>query len=599
MLRPVEESGTPPHTEAEAREQRRRERAARRVGAVSGAGAQAPVPERSRSPRWRQIARRRALALVILVVLIVLILWAAGAFGGGKAAKPHASGPLRVGSAATSAVLVSKDGDGIKVGTFLGTASRRFYGRGPAPRHLNVVWKTHFGGGWTTGAFVKDAPMYWSGTGWTAMPNIVRDGGRLYVLIGGYDHKLHKIDATNGHVVWAYDFGDAIKSSPSVIANPHPTGQDDHYLVLAGSRRGDPTKLGDPKIAPYRAVAFGSGKEVWRLPTPRTASYSQDCDGSGFYLDGRQYIGAEDGWFYALDPFTALPWQVGGESLKRPRVVAQRLLLGGPDALSRDPVKHPEGYNLTIEASPALLGDTIFIASGAGHVYGLRRSDLAVVFDYRTGSDLDGTTVPTRAGKLLVPVEKQYIKGHGGVLLLDPTKPASRSVVWFFPTGNRHVADWDGGVVGSAAVNDEYGGAAKYPPLAVFIGIDGYLHVVSQDALATGTVKGPNLEPDLPTPVELFRTWVNGGISTPIIVGNALVTATYDGRVHLFRIHYKPAQQGQTGALRSRDGKWWTVRITQTAQFTGSSSFESTPVLWEGHIYVGCRDGWFYCLGDG
>jgi outer membrane protein assembly factor BamB len=275
-----------------------------------------------------------------------------------------------------------------------------------------------------------------------------------------------------------------------------------------------------------------------------------------------------------------------------------RLLLGGPDALTRDPVKHPKGFNLTIEASPALLGDTIFIASGAGHVYGLRRSDLAVVFDYRTGSDLDGTTVPTRAGKLLVPVEKQYIKGHGGVLL-DPTKPASRSVVWFFPTGDRHVADWDGGVVGSVAVNDEYGGADKYPPLAALLGIDGYLHVVSQDMLASGTVKGPNLEPGLPTPVEVLRTWVNGGISTPIIVGNALVTAAYDGRGHLFRIHYKPAQQGQTGALRSRDGKSWTATITQTARFTGGSSFESPPVLWDGRIYVGCRDGWFYCLGDG
>ncbi len=26
--------------------------------------------------------------------------------------------------------------------------------------------------------------------------------------------------------------------------------------------------------------------------------------------------------------------------------------------------------------------------------------------------------------------------------------------------------------------------------------------------------------------------------------------------------------------------------------------FESTPVLWDGRIYIGSRDGWFYCLGD-
>jgi len=130
---------------------------------------------------------------------------------------------------------------------------------------------------------------------------------------------------------------------------------------------------------------------------------------------------------------------------------------------------------------------------------GLRRSDLAVVFDYRIGSDLDGTTVPTRAGKLLVPIEKQYIKGHGGVMMLDPSKPAARSPVWFFPTADRPVAEWSGGVIGSVAVNDEYGGAGRYPALAAFNAIDGNLYLVSQDTLAPGTVRGPNRERGLRT----------------------------------------------------------------------------------------------------
>ncbi len=551
----------------------------------------APLRRRSRKRR-QQIARRRAAALAILVVIVILIV----ALSLGSSSTHGAA--HGVGSVDSPAVTVAKSGDGIKLATFLGTASRRFYGLGPAPRRLQVIWKTRIGGGWTSGKFTGDANMYWSGTGWTGMPALVRDGGKLYVLIGGYDHRLHKIDAATGKIVWAYDFGDMIKSSPSVIANPHPTSADDKYLVLAGSRRGFGLAMGDPRIASYRAVSFGSGKEQWRLPVPRTLNYTQDCDGSGLFLDGLDYIGVEPGWFYGLDPFHTQAWRVGGHTYRKPVAAHARLLLGTAADAARDPVKHAEGANLAIEASPALLGDTIYIASGDGHVYGLRRSDLAVVFDYRIGSDIDGTTVPTRAGKLLVPIEKQYIRGHGGVMMLDPTKPAAQSPVWYFPTGNRPVAEWAGGVVGSVAVNDEYGGAERYPPLAAFNAIDGNLYVISQDTLAPGHVRGPNLERGLRSPVTVFKSWVNAAISTPIIVDDTIVTAAYDNRVHMYHIDYVPAAQGAAGALRSRDGHWWTVKIHETATFTAGSAFESTPVLWDGRVYIGCRDGWFYCLGD-
>jgi hypothetical protein len=183
-------------------------------------------------------------------------------------------------------------------------------------------------------------------------------------------------------------------------------------------------------------------------------------------------------------------------------------------------------------------------------------------------------------------------------MMLDPTKPAAQSLVWFFPTGNRQVAEWTGGVIGSVAVNDEYGGADRYPPLAAFNAIDGNLYLVSQDTLAPGAVRGPNLEPDLRTPVMVWKTWVNSSISTPIIVDDSIVDAAYDDTVHLYHIDYVPASAGAAGALRSRDGHWWTVKVHQTATFTAGSSFESTPVLWDGRIYIGSRDGWFYCLGD-
>ena len=43
---------------------------------------------------------------------------------------------------------------------------------------------------------------------------------------------------------------------------------------------------------------------------------------------------------------------------------------------------------------------------------------------------------------------------------------------------------------------------------------------------------------------------------------------------------------------------WWKVKIKETATFSGGGSYESTPVLWNGRVYIGARNGYYYCLGD-
>jgi len=544
----------------------------------------------AREHRRQRLARRRALALLALVVVIALVVWRIAACGGGSStgggsAARSTTSPTAV---AAATALPPDKGDGVKMATFLGNATRRFYGLGPAPKHLSLIWSTAIGSGWTSGKTAKEPPSVWSGTGWTGEPALVRDGGKLYILVGGYDHNLHKIDAATGKTIWKYPFDDIIKSSPSVIANPSPTGKDDKYIVMAGSRRGYPMKIDDPRIASYRAVAFGSGKELWRLPVPQTICYSRDCDGSGFYLAGREYIGVESGWFYALDPLATEPWG----KYRQPKALAKTLLLGTP----QDAKGH--GPDLALEASPALLNGIIYITSGAGEVYGLRPSDLKVVYDYHTGSDLNGTSVPTTSGKLLIPVEKQYIPGHGGVLMLDPSKPAAQSLVWYFPTGDRAIGDWLGGIIGSVGVNDDYNPGGHRPALAAFLAIDGYAYVVSQDTLAKKTVSGPNLETGWPTPKLVAKVWVDGGVSTPIFIDDDLIVTSYDDKVHEYHLSYAHSTQGAPGALPAKDGTWWKVSLHETSAFTGGGSYESTPIVWDGRVYVGSRNGYFYCLGD-
>lgn len=477
---------------------------------------------------------------------------------------------------------ITGDGDGILIASFLGDETRRFYGRGRIPSSLNLIWKSRIGTGKTSGG--KEGAWSWSGTGWTGQPALVRDGGKNYLVVGGFDHGLRKIDAATGKSLWRYAFDDVIKGSVTIFRDP--SAEETSYVAVVGSRRGYPLSFQSPDIAPLRAVSFANGTELWRLPVPSTRSYSRDADSSGFFLKDRYYAAVESGNFYALDPFETSSWK----SFKRPKILAERLLLGGATAS-----KHLG--NLVLEASPALVGDTIYIASGSGTVYGMRTSDLKITFEYEIGTDLDGTAVPTKSGLLLVAVEKQYVSGKGGVLALDPTAPKGSRERWYFPTGNRAFGDWQGGVIGSVAVNDEYVPEGKRPRLAAVNAIDGKLYVISQDETESATVRDWNNKKSLPTPRLLFSDQIGGSISTPIFAEDGIVAAGYDGQVHLYSLDYEKTEDGDPKGLRAPDGTTWRVNIAEKDSFK-AGSFESTPIIWDGRVYIGSRDGNLYCLGE-
>ncbi|MDO8963176.1 MAG: PQQ-binding-like beta-propeller repeat protein [Coriobacteriia bacterium] len=535
-------------------------------------------PGRSRAGQLRTLRLARTASVALLVLA------ACGWFAWARLApRPEAVTAKKPVADAGGARIVS--------GTFLGDAARRTYGGGPAPTGLRQIWKVKIGQGWTRRKS-DEKRVLWAGTGWTGQCTMVNDGGRDWLIVGGYDHKLRKLDAATGEVAWEYAFDDVIKGTNTVFVNPRPTSTDDRLIVVAGSRRGSDYAVGDPRIAPLRAVAFGTGRELWRLPVPKTDNYSQDVDASGLLIGRSYYAAVESGYIYRLDPTRTTAWG----SFRRPSVIATSpRLYTAADARSH---RDTGGANVAIEASPARIGDRLYIASGAGHVFGLSLPNLRVVWDLKTGSDLDGTTVVTRDDKLLVGIEKQYIKGPGGVMLVDPSEPPASSIVWYFPTAERGYSEWLGGIIGSVATNEESIPDGTKPRLASFLSVDGNLYVTAIDTLSSRTAQGPDGRTRYPRPRLVFSERVGGSISTPVIVGDTIVVASSEKSVSLYRIAWTPAAAGDGEALAARDGSLWRVRVTRGASFRTGGPVESTPLVHDGRVYVGCRDGFLYCLGD-
>ena len=446
----------------------------------------------------------------------------------------------------------------IIVGSFLGDDKRCYYGEDP-PSSLNLIWKCWLGGAKSHMIYNLSGSNMRYGAGWTGQPLLFKEKEKLFLLQGSFDYNLRKIDASNGNVEWKYSFDDAIKGTGTLYLNKNSESEESRFIVLQGSRQSARSEYN------FRGISVISGEELFRMKVERTKSYSRDVDGSALIVGDTAYIGLENGIFKVFNPVNRNVAEKG--KFYEPEVY-NSINLYSPKDISRI------GGNIITESSPVYLDGRIYISSGSGNVYGYNIAKGEIDWEYFIGSDLNGSAVVTEDSCLLIPVEKQFIAGNGGLLKLDPRKKPEDALVWYFSVGNLKMLSWDGGVIGSASINDKYK-SPNTKSLAAFNGIDGYLYVVdykSSDGVANSfdgktTVNKPEL---------IFKYKTGSSISSPIIFKDKLISCGYGG-IYLFEF----------------DENYNFTLIEKKDYY-----FEATPVVYNGKVFVASKDGWLYCFGD-
>jgi outer membrane protein assembly factor BamB len=450
-------------------------------------------------------------------------------------------------------------------GTFRGNSGRNFYGN-QAPSRLDVIWKFHLGEGETV-ISRRLGSRIWAGAGWTGQPLLVREGRDTFLIQGAYDHRLHKIDATSGKEVWSYSFDDVVKGTGTIWENPKAKNPENSLIILQGSRLGVGNYLDANHVPSYRAISYYTGEELWRLDVRWTSSYSRDVDGSCLLLKDTTYIGLENGIFMVLNPD---PEKAAiRDSMLQPKIVQESYLYNKEDVESHN-------KNVVTESSPALLGNRIYISSGSGHVYGYNLLTRKIDWDFFTGSDMDGSVVVTKDSCLLVSLEKQYIKGRGGVFKLDPGMPEDLSVKWYFEVGDTAYESWEGGVIGTVGINDFYV-PEEAPHLVAIQALDGFTYILEHQKIdSTESSTGPDGFKKYQTPVLVTKLETGPSISSPVFTSDKLMTAGYAG-IYLFSYNEN---------LIFKRLDFFNLMV------------EASPVIWGGRAWLAGRDGFLYCFGE-
>lgn len=438
----------------------------------------------------------------------------------------------------------------------------------------------------------------WSGTGWTGQPVVAERGGQTQVMFGAYDRAVHFLDAETGRgILRDLPTGDLVKGSVSLDPDGYPllyTGSRDNFFRVVALDRQEPTVL-------WKLDAASVPHPVW----------NNDWDSSAVVVGDYLFEGGENSYFFIIKLNRAFD-STGKVT------VAPRVILAFP------------GYNealftaigdrtVSIESSPAVdldpeRGDRVYFSNSGGRVVGLDISALGlsaagygpagqspgtwengvavpdgrgdrsaiavpanggvrpmpdlpviaegakfpVVFDFWTGDDVDASPVIDEEGMLYVAAELERMlpraKQVGQLIKLDPYRSGD-PLVW-------SVADPARGEKGGIWATPALSGDMIYVPTHTgrLLGVDRRDGTIVWEKPFT------------------YHAW-----GSAAVVDATLIVGDTDGWIHAYDV----------GDPTVDPPELWKVQVP------GGGAVESTPAVWRGRIYVGSRNGYFYCFGDG
>jgi hypothetical protein len=427
-------------------------------------------------------------------------------------------------------------GNGITM--FRGNLTRTWYGDSKLPSDPRVLWR-YPENPMCADSTDKGITKKWCGTGWTGQPVVYVQENVTEIIFGAYDKHVHFVDAETGMATRpSFETGDIIKGSVTLDPDGFP-------LIYFGSR--------DNKL---RIVSLqeNTPKELWSLDSADLPGiWNDDWDSNPAIVDDVMYVGGENGWFFAIQ-------------LNRKKDTMGNVTVD-PEILFTTPSYDDEliaqvGRNVSIESSVAIYNNVVYFSNSGGRIMGFSMDDIKTgnaepVFDYWVGDDTDATIVIDEQGYLYVAIEEKRLnersKEIGQLVKLDPRK--KNPLIW-----NVHIPSVQKGVMG---------GVWATPAL-----YKNYLYVP--------TNPGELLVVDTDTGNIVWRDTIGWHAwSSPIISRGEMMVATCNGSFRKYNLD-NPAKPV----------------LMYTYRIPSGNCIESTPALWDGKLYVGSRDGYFYKIGD-
>ena len=291
-----------------------------------------------------------------------------------------------------------------------------------------------------------DGQLAWSFMTGTALPlKWGYESGEIYtsspalegpaVVFGAQDGHVYAIDARTGRERWRFRTGGRVYASPAIAAG----------TVYAADQAGS-----------VFAIALTSGRQIWRFDTEGTRLNSADwgfdrttVQSSPAVVGGTVYVGARDGFLYAIDRATgAQRWRHDHNVswVNSSPAVSEGLVYAGTSdgrfIQAVDTVTGEERWRAnaqgTVWASPAVDSLLVYVGEGDGTMYALDKRTGKEAWRYRVGHRLFSSPL-VHDGRLY------FGSDDGGIYAVNAARgePLRRAV--FF----------DSAVIGSAIVSSE------------------------------------------------------------------------------------------------------------------------------------------------